>query len=182
MTGWRVGYIIAHPELISVFQYVNDGLTYVAPSRFRSARPSRRSNCATKLRTNTLRSTASRVYYAADCIETNARTLTHLSGRAERSICSPESPKRGWGTANSARFCWKRRTSSFRPDCVFGQAGQGHFRIACTVSQEKLAEAMQRHGRAAAANFEVYRVSAVENSRISLDKSARVVRIMMHVD
>ena len=30
------------------------------------------------------------------------------------------------------------------PGSVFGKAGEGHFRIACTVSQEKLAEAMDR--------------------------------------
>ena len=30
------------------------------------------------------------------------------------------------------------------PGSVFGKAGQGHFRIACTVSDEKLREAMER--------------------------------------
>ena len=30
------------------------------------------------------------------------------------------------------------------PGSVFGKAGQGHFRIACTVSDEKLQEAMER--------------------------------------
>ena len=30
------------------------------------------------------------------------------------------------------------------PGCVFGAAGISHFRIACTVSQSKLAEAMDR--------------------------------------
>lgn len=141
MTGWRVGYIIAHPELISVFQYVNDGLTYVAPSVSQRA-AIKALELRNEIADEYITQYRSRVYYAADCIE-KIPYLTLLRPRGTFYLF-PGIAKTGMGDREFCAFLLEKAHLLVSPGCVFGQAGQGHFRIACTVSQEKLAEAMQR--------------------------------------
>ena len=141
MTGWRVGYIIAHPELISVFQYVNDGLTYVAPSVSQRA-AIKALELRNEIADEYITQYRSRVYYAADCIE-KIPYLTLFRPRGTFYLF-PGIAKTGMGDREFCAFLLEKAHLLVSPGCVFGQAGQGHFRIACTVSQEKLAEAMQR--------------------------------------
>lgn len=141
MTGWRVGYIIAHPELISVFQYVNDGLTYVAPSVSQRA-AIKALELRNEIADEYITQYRSRVYYAADCIE-KIPYLTLFRPRGTFYLF-PGIAKSGMGDREFCAFLLEKAHLLVSPGCVFGQAGQGHFRIACTVSQEKLAEAMQR--------------------------------------
>ena len=141
MTGWRVGYIIAHPELISVFQYVNDGLTYVAPSVSQRA-AIKALELHNEIADEYITQYRSRVYYAADCIE-KIPYLTLFRPRGTFYLF-PGIAKTGMGDREFCAFLLEKAHLLVSPGCVFGQAGQGHFRIACTVSQEKLAEAMQR--------------------------------------
>ena len=141
MTGWRVGYIIAHPELISVFQYVNDGLTYVAPSVSQRA-AIRALELRNEIADEYITQYRSRVYYAADCIE-KIPYLTLFRPRGTFYLF-PGIAQTGMGDREFCAFLLEKAHLLVSPGCVFGQAGQGHFRIACTVSQEKLAEAMQR--------------------------------------
>lgn len=141
MTGWRVGYIIAHPELISVFQYVNDGLTYVAPSVSQRA-AIKALELRNEIADEYITQYRSRVYYAADCIE-KIPYLTLFRPRGTFYMF-PGIAQTGMGDREFCAFLLEKAHLLVSPGCVFGQAGQGHFRIACTVSQEKLAEAMQR--------------------------------------
>ena len=141
MTGWRVGYIIAHPELISVFQYVNDGLTYVAPSVSQRA-AIKALELRDEIADEYVAQYRSRVYYAADCIE-KIPYLTLLRPRGTFYLF-PGIAKTGMEDREFCAFLLEKAHILVSPGCVFGQAGQGHFRIACTVSQEKLAEAMRR--------------------------------------
>ena len=141
MTGWRVGYIIAHPELISVFQYVNDGLTYVAPSVSQRA-AIKALELRNEIADEYITQYRSRVYYAADCIE-KIPYLTLFRPRGTFYLF-PGIAKTGMGDREFCAFLLEKAHLLVSPGCGFGQAGQGHFRIACTVSQEKLAEAMQR--------------------------------------
>lgn len=141
MTGWRVGYIIARPELISVFQYVNDGLTYVAPSVSQRA-AIKALELRNEIADEYITQYRSRVYYAADCIE-KIPYLTLFRPRGTFYLF-PGIAKTGTGDREFCAFLLEKAHLLVSPGCVFGQAGQGHFRIACTVSQEKLAEAMQR--------------------------------------
>ena len=141
MTGWRVGYIIAHPELISVFQYVNDGLTYVAPSVSQRA-AIKALELRNEIADEYITQYRSRVNYAADCIE-KIPYLTLFRPRGTFYLF-PGIAKTGMGDREFCAFLLEKAHLLVSPGCVFGQAGQGHFRIACTVSQEKLAEAMQR--------------------------------------
>ena len=141
MTGWRVGYIIAHPELISVFQYVNDGLTYVAPSVSQRA-AIKALELRDEIADEYVAQYRSRVYYAADCIE-KIPYLTLFRPRGTFYLF-PGIAKTGMEDREFCAFLLEKAHILVSPGCVFGQAGKGHFRIACTVSQEKLAEAMRR--------------------------------------
>ena len=140
-TGWRVGYIISHPELIQVFKAVNDALTYAAPSisqraaiKALSIRDEIAEAYITKYR--------DRVFYASDCIE-KIPYLTLLRPRGTFYLF-PGIQKTGMDDRTFASFLLEKAHLLVSPGCAFGKAGEGHFRIACTVSQEKLAEAMRR--------------------------------------
>ena len=141
MTGWRVGYIIAHPELIQVFKAVNDALTYAAPSisqraaiKALSIRDEIAQTYITKYR--------DRVFYASDCIE-KIPYLTLLRPRGTFYLF-PGIAKTGMDDRAFCAYLLEKAHLLVSPGCVFGEAGKGHFRIACTVSDEKLTEAMHR--------------------------------------
>ena len=141
MTGWRVGYIIAHPELIQVFKAVNDALTYAAPSisqraaiKALSIRDEIAQTYITKYR--------DRVFYASDCIE-RIPYLTLLRPRGTFYLF-PGIAKTGMDDRAFCAFLLEKAHLLVSPGSAFGSAGAGHFRIACTVSQDKLAEAMRR--------------------------------------
>ena len=141
MTGWRVGYIIAHPELIQVFKAVNDALTYAAPSisqraaiKALSIRDEIAEAYITKYR--------DRVFYASDCIE-KIPYLTLLRPRGTFYLF-PGIQKTGMDDRTFASFLLEKAHLLVSPGCAFGKAGERHFRIACTVSRNKLEEAMKR--------------------------------------
>ena len=141
MTGWRVGYIIAHPELIQVFKAVNDALTYAAPSisqraaiKALSIRDEIAEAYITKYR--------DRVFYASDCIE-KIPYLTLLRPRGTFYLF-PGIQKTGMDDRTFASFLLEKAHLLVSPGSAFGKAGEGHFRIACTVSRDKLEEAMKR--------------------------------------
>ena len=141
MTGWRVGYIIAHPELIQVFKAVNDALTYAAPSisqraaiKALSIRDEIAEAYITKYR--------DRVFYASDCIE-KIPYLTLLRPRGTFYLF-PGIQKTGMDDRTFASFLLEKAHLLVSPGRAFGKAGEGHFRIACTVSRDKLEEAMKR--------------------------------------
>ena len=141
MTGWRVGDIMAHPELIQVFKAVNDALTYAAPSisqraaiKALSIRDEIAEAYITKYR--------DRVFYASDCIE-KIPYLTLLRPRGTFYLF-PGIQKTGMDDRTFASFLLEKAHLLVSPGCAFGKAGEGHFRIACTVSRDKLEEAMKR--------------------------------------
>lgn len=144
MTGWRVGYIVAHPELIRVFRRVNDGLTYTAPSVSQRAAIkalSLREEIAREYITQYRR----RVYYASECIE-KIPYLTLFRPRGTFYLF-PGIAKTGMDDRAFCSFALEKAHLLFSPGSAFGKAGNGHFRIACTVSDEKLQEAMARLAR-----------------------------------
>ena len=141
MTGWRVGCMIAHPELIRVFQQVNDALTYVAPSISQRA-AIKALSLRNEIAEEYISQYKKRVYYAADCI----KQMPFLSIYRPRGTfyLFPGAAKTGMQDREFCAFLLEKAHILVSPGCVFGQAGCGHFRIACTVSDEKLAEAMDR--------------------------------------
>ncbi len=141
MTGWRVGYIIAHPELIQVFQQVNEGLTYVAPSISQRA-ALKALSLRNEIAEEYITKYRDRVYYVADRIA----QISYLSLYRPRGTfyAFPGIAKTGMEDKAFCAYLLEQAHIMVAPGCVFGAAGIGHFRIACTVSQSKLAEAMDR--------------------------------------
>lgn len=141
MTGWRVGYIIAHPALIHVFKTVNDALTYTAPSISQRA-AIRALELRGEIAETYISKYRDRVFYASDRIE-KIPYLTLLRPRGTFYLF-PGIEKTGMDDRAFCAFLLEKAHLLVSPGSVFGKAGEGHFRIACTVSQEKLAEAMDR--------------------------------------
>lgn len=141
MTGWRVGCIIAHPELIRVFQYVSNGMTYTAPSISQRA-----ALHALKIRNQVADEYISqyreRVFYTADRLQ--AIPWIGLFRPRGTFYLFPGVMKTG---LTDAAFCGRLLEEAHllvAPGSAFGEAGRGHFRIAATVPMEKLREAMDR--------------------------------------
>ncbi len=144
MTGWRVGSIIAAPELIDAVNRINGALVYTAPSVSQRAaiealamRESIRREYVARYR--------DRVFYAADRIE----QIPYLGLCRPRGTfyLFPDVRKTG---LTSAQFCaelLERAHILVSPGHVFGQTGEGHFRIACTVDDARLKEAFDRMER-----------------------------------
>ena len=141
MTGCRVGYIIAHPELIQVFQQVNEGLTYVAPSISQRA-ALKALSLRNEIAEEYITKYRDRVYYVADRIA----QIPYLSLYRPRGTfyAFPGIAKTGMEDKAFCAYLLDQAHIMVAPGCVFGAAGISHFRIACTVSQSKLAEAMDR--------------------------------------
>lgn len=141
MTGWRVGYIIAYPQLAQVFQHVNDSLTYAAPSISQRAAIQ-----ALALRDDIAKEYIERyrkrVYYASECIE-KLPYLTLLRPRGTFYLF-PGIANTGMDDRAFCDLLLDKAHLLVTPGSAFGAAGAGHFRIACTVSDEKLEEAMRR--------------------------------------
>ena len=141
MTGWRVGCIIAHPDLIRVFQHVGNGMTYTAPSISQRA-AIRALSLREEIADLYIRQYRERVLYAADRI---AR-IHGLSLYRPRGTFYLFPGLEGQKTDDKA-FCARLLDCAHllvTPGSAFGQAGRGHFRIAATVSMDKLIEAMDR--------------------------------------
>ncbi len=141
MTGWRVGAIIAAPELVRTINRVNGSLIYSAPSISQRAaiaalavRESIREKYVAKYR--------ERVFYAAERIE----KIPYLG------LCRPKGtfylfPDVKKTGLSSAQFCaelLERAHVLVSTGHVFGETGEGHFRIACTVDEAHLKEAFDR--------------------------------------
>ncbi len=141
MTGWRVGYIIARPDLIRVFRHVNNGMTYTTPSVSQRAALYALS-IRDELGEECLRVYRERVYYAADRM---ARipwiTLVRPKGTF---YLFPGAREPGTDDVKLCAALLEKAHLLVSPGSAFGEAGRGHFRIAATVPMEKLREAMDR--------------------------------------
>ena len=144
MTGWRVGCIVAHPDLIRVFQHVSNGMTYTAPSISQRA-----ALHALKIREEVAEEYISqykaRVFYTADRLETIPWiTLCRPRGTF---YLFPGIEKTGLSDAEFCKRLLEEAHLMVSPGSAFGRAGRGHFRIAATVPMDRLKEAMDRMER-----------------------------------
>ena len=141
MTGWRVGCIIAPPAVIRTVQAINENLVYSAPSVSQRA-----ALHALRLRheigTTYTDAYKERVFYAAQRIN----AIPKLSVRPPQGTFYLFMNIQATGLT-SAQFCQTVRQQAhvaMVPGSAFGKSGEGYVRIACTVSQEKLAQAFDR--------------------------------------
>ena len=78
MTGWRVGVVIAPAELISVFQFISNALTYTAPSISQRA-AIRALALRHQIAEEYICKYRDRVFYASECIKINFMALLYIN-------------------------------------------------------------------------------------------------------
>ena len=141
MTGWRVGCIIAEPELLSVFSAINASLIYTAPSVSQRA-AIRALSLRQDIRQQYVACYRERVLYASRRVA----ALPYLSLVPPRGTfyLFPGIEKTGFSALAFSRLLLEKAHILVAPGDVFGKAGQGHIRIACTVGMDRLKEAFDR--------------------------------------
>lgn len=141
MTGWRVGCIIAEPELLSVFSAINASLIYTAPSVSQRA-ALRALSLRGDIRQRYVNQYLERVRYASARVS----ALPYLSLVPPKGTfyLFPGIEKTGLNAPDFCQILLEQAHILVAPGDAFGCAGQGHFRIACTVGTDKLKEAFDR--------------------------------------
>lgn len=141
MTGWRVGCIIAEPELLAVFSRVNVLLIYTAPSISQRA----------AIRALALREDIRRRYVARYLERVRYASMRALALPYVRLVppkgsfyLFPNIEASGLGEREFCRVLLEQAHVLVTPGDIFGETGRGHIRIACTVETGKLKEAFDR--------------------------------------
>lgn len=141
MTGWRIGFLIAPPEIVDTANAVNGMLIYSAPSISQRAALK-----ALSLRKRVQETDAKlfreRVLYATERMQ----KLPYLD------LCAPKGafylfPGAKDKSITSQQFCQSLLEQAHilvSPGSVFGDTGKGHVRFACTVEVPVLKEAFDR--------------------------------------
>ena len=141
MTGWRVGVIIAEPELLAVMNRINGSLVYTAPSVSQRAAIQALS-MRRSIREKYISEYRDRIFYAADRIE----KIPYLSLVRPKGTfyLFPGIEKTGLDEKQFCKALLDRAHILVSPGTPFGISGAGHFRIACTVGIEHLKTAFDR--------------------------------------
>ncbi len=141
MTGWRVGVIIAEPELLAVMNSVNGCLIYSAPSISQRA-AIRALEVRKEIRRKYVSAYRDRIFYAADRME----KIPYLSLVRPKGTfyLFPGVEKTGLDDRQFCKELLERAHVLVSPGSAFGASGAGHFRIACTVGLDQLKTAFDR--------------------------------------
>ena len=141
MTGWRVGVIIAEPELLAVMNRVNGSLIYSAPSI--SQRAAIQALAMRKeIREKYVTAYRDRIFYSADRIE----KIPYLSLVRPKGTfyLFPGVEKTGLDEKAFCKVLLDQAHVLVSPGTPFGVSAAGHFRIACTVGIDQLKTAFDR--------------------------------------
>lgn len=141
MTGWRVGVILAEPELLGVMHRINGALIYSAPSISQRAALHALSMRAA-IREKYVSAYRDRIFYAAERIE----KIPYLSLVRPKGTfyLFPGVEKTGLSDQQFCKELLERAHVLVSAGSPFGRSGAGHFRIACTVGVEQLKTAFDR--------------------------------------
>ena len=141
MTGWRVGVIIAEPELLEVMGNINGSLIYTAPSISQRA-AIHALTMRREIREKYVTAYRDRIFYTADRIE----KIPYLSLVRPKGTfyLFPGIEKTGLTDGEFCNVLLDKAHVLVSSGTAFGTAGVGHFRIACTVGIDKLKVAFDR--------------------------------------
>jgi len=128
MTGWRVGCIVAPPEMLPALAYIGNTMIYTVPSVSQRA-----TLAALAIRDDVEKTYISqykeRVYYAFDrAAQIPWMTVTRPKGTF---YLFPGIEKTGLSSAEFCRTLFEKAHILAAPGRVFGEAGEGHFRLVC---------------------------------------------------
>lgn len=141
MTGWRIGALMAEPSLLKVVEKVNGSLIYTAPSISQRA-AIEALEIRDSIRTIYISEYKSRVLYAADRVE--AISYFDLVRPKGTFYLFPGIQRTGLSSGEFCDYALEHAGVLLSPGDVFGSAGVGHVRMACTVGVERLSVAFDR--------------------------------------
>lgn len=141
MTGWRLGFVIANPEILRVMQDLNEGICYSAPTI------SQRAAIAALKNEKILKEEISskflkRMQYAKQRLKENK--LLELKAAAGTFYLFPSIKKTGLSAENFALRLLAEAGILVLPGNDFGDKKGEFIRIACTLSIENLKKAFDK--------------------------------------
>lgn len=141
MTGWRVGMLIAEPEILSVMLNINGSLIYTTPSISQRAALEALKQRA-RIRETYVAAYRDRIFYSAERIE----KIPYLSLVRPKGTfyLFPGVEKTGLSAPEFCKQLLEKAHILVTPGDAFGSTGAGHIRIACTVDIDKLKVAYDR--------------------------------------
>jgi aspartate/methionine/tyrosine aminotransferase len=142
MTGWRLGNIIAPSYIIDVITQINEGVAFTAPSiSQRAALHALRHR--DEVQPPITEEFKKRMFYAAERI--NQIPNMHVIYPPKGSFyLFPSIKDTGLTSQEVADKILMEAHVLTLPGNAFGACGEGHLRLCCTVSVEKLKEAFDR--------------------------------------
>lgn len=142
MTGWRLGNIIASADIIRVIQQINENVVFTAPSMSQRAGIYALQH-RNELQQSIIEEFKSRMNYAAERIN-NISGMSVIYPPKGSFYLFPNIKKTGLTSEEVSDLLLKKAHVLTLPGNAFGTCGEGHIRICCTVSMEKLKEAFDR--------------------------------------
>lgn len=142
MTGWRIGNIIAPAHIIGVIQQINENLVFTAPSMSQRAAIYALQH-RQELQTPIIKEFRDRMNYAAERIN-NIPGMSVIYPPKGSFYLFPNIKKTGLPSQEVSNLLLSKAHVLTLPGDAFGACGEGHIRICCTVSMEKLKEAFDR--------------------------------------
>ena len=142
MTGWRIGNIIAPSYIIEVIQQINENLVFTAPSMSQRAAIYALQH-RVELQEPIIKEFKERMNYAAERINAIPGMSVIYPPKGSFYLF-PNIKKTGLTSQEVSNLLLSKAHVLTLPGDAFGACGEGHIRICCTVSMEKLKEAFDR--------------------------------------
>ena len=142
MTGWRVGNLIAPPEIIAVVQQINENVVFTAPSISQRAAIYALRN-RSRIQPDVIEAYRNRIFFAAQRVNRIPK-LSVLYPPKGTFYLFVNVKRTGLDSEAVSRLILEKAHVVTLPGNAFGQCGEGYIRIACTVSMEALTEALDR--------------------------------------
>lgn len=141
MTGWRIGFLIANPDLIKVAASINDAIVYSPPAVSQQAALyalEYRQEIQPKL----VDQFKERVYYAYERL----KKLKNVSVMEPRGTfyLFPSIKATGLSSMEVTKILLEEAHVLVIPGNAFGETGEGHLRFACTIEIDKMKEGFDR--------------------------------------
>ncbi len=142
MTGWRVGNIIAHPDIIRTIQQINENVVFTAPSVSQRAALHALRHRA-EVQPPMVEEYRKRMFFAAKEINRIPK-LSVIDPPKGTFYLFINIKKTGLSSVEAADRILEEAHVLVLPGNAFGQCGEGYVRAALTVGTDKLKEAFDR--------------------------------------
>ncbi len=141
MTGWRIGYIMADPEIIKVAGRINDNIIYSPPAVSQQA-ALHALDLRKEIQPGLVSQFKERVYYAYERL--NALKNVKVMEPKGTFYLFPSIKETGLSSLEVKKRLLEEAHVLVVQGNAFGELGEGHLRLACTLSIDKMKEAFDR--------------------------------------